>query len=36
MTTLLTMVPPEKKDLTNKKKIMKIGAFVQKLWMNKQ
>ena len=34
MATLLKMVPPEKEDLSNKK-IMKIGAFVQKLSMNK-
>ena len=33
MAALLTMVPPEKEDLSNKKTI-KIGAFVQKLLMN--
>ena len=34
MVTLLTMVPPEKEGLSNnnnKKKIVKIGPFVQKL-----
>ena len=30
MATLLTIVPPEKEDLSTKKK-KKIGAFVQKL-----
>ena len=34
MATLLTMVPPEKKNLSSKKN-MKVGAFVQKLSMNK-
>ena len=36
--TLLTMAPPEKEDLSNNnnnKRIIKIGAFVQKLSMNK-
>ena len=33
MAALLTMVPPEKEDLSKKK--MKIEAFVQKLLMNK-
>ena len=35
MVTLLTMVPQKKEDLSNKKKIMKIEAFVEKLSMNK-
>ena len=36
MATLFTMVPPEKEDLSEKeKKSMKIGAFVQKLSINK-
>ena len=34
MITLLTMMPPEKEDLSMKK-IMEIGAFVQILTMNK-
>ena len=34
MAILLTVVPPEKEDLSNKK-IMEIGVFVQKLSMNK-
>ena len=34
MATLLTMVPPEKKKIFLTKKL-KIGAFVQKLSMNK-
>ena len=33
METLLTMVPPEKEDLS--KKNLKIGEFFQKLSMNK-
>ena len=35
MATLLTVVPPEKEDLSNKNKVLKIGAFAQKLSMNK-
>ena len=35
MATHLTMVPPEKEDVSNKKKSMKIGVFVKKLSMNK-
>ena len=34
MATLFTMIPPEKKDLSNRKN-MKIGAFVKNLSMNK-
>ena len=35
MATLLTKVRLEKEDLSNKKEIMKIEAFVQKLSINK-
>ena len=35
MATFLTMVPPRKEDLSNKRKIMKIRAFVKKLSKNK-